>query len=313
MSEKKSMSWLSNKALEEVAVATELQVDKRSSVIFGKRQGYDVCLRIVDNSYKSLLTFSVSHNNEFPAQDEFNRLLKEQNILADYNISQFGISFIIKPGLTKRKSIEKIVEAIIIVINFLQINNYKNCCESCGKKEDVSTYVLNGNEAIVCSECYTNIIGTFTEQENKKNENILAGVVGALLGSIVGVISIVIFGQLGYIASISGLLLAICTLKGYEFFGGKLSHVGILVSSIIMLVMTYVGLRLDYAISIMVYYEIDIFSAFKGVSEPIISMSSFIGNLILLYLFVSLGAVPTIRRAIHFEKNKNVIYQMGGK
>ena len=42
--------------------------------------------------------------------------------------------------------------------------------------------------------------------------------------------------------------MAICTLKGYEFLGGKLSTKGIVASIVLMLVMTYVGNQLEWAI-----------------------------------------------------------------
>ena len=44
--------------------------------------------------------------------------------------------------------------------------------------------------------------------------------------------------------------MAVCTLKGYEIGSGKLSKRGIVISVILMLVMTYVGDRLDWAIMI---------------------------------------------------------------
>ena len=51
--------------------------------------------------------------------------------------------------------------------------------------------------------------------EVKKRENVLAGIVGAFLGSLIGVACIVIVGQMGYVASICGLVMAVCSLKGY--------------------------------------------------------------------------------------------------
>ena len=41
-----------------------------------------------------------------------------------------------------------------------------------------------------------------------KPENVLAGVVGALLGCLLGVGCIVLLGQLGYVAALSGIVLA---------------------------------------------------------------------------------------------------------
>ena len=57
----------------------------------------------------------------------------------------------------------------------------------------------------------------------EKKENVITGIVGALIGAAIGGASIVLLTQLGFIASISGLILAVCTLKGYELLGGKLS------------------------------------------------------------------------------------------
>ena len=62
--------------------------------------------------------------------------------------------------------------------------------------------------------------------EQKKRENVPAGIVGAFLGSLIGVACAVLIGQLGYVASVSGLVMAVCALKGYELLGGSLTKKG---------------------------------------------------------------------------------------
>ena len=52
--------------------------------------------------------------------------------------------------------------------------------------------------------------------EVKAPENMVLGILGAIVGALIGGASIIGLSQLGYIASISGLILAFCTLKGYE-------------------------------------------------------------------------------------------------
>lgn len=307
------ISRLSNKRLEELALKTELNVDEKSGIIFGKRQGYDICLRVMDNTYKALLSFSVSINNKLPQQDEFIKLTKENKYLASCNITDYGVVFIINPGLTKGKCIEAIVNSINIVLQFLQLNGYDNCCETCGKKDDISAHLLNGVEVISCPNCFNN--NTYStemqEEENKKSENIIAGIVGALIGAVVGVISIVIFGQLGYVASVSGFIMAICTLKGYELLGKRLGNLGIFISSIIILIMIYFGCKLDWSISIMSYYKVDIFTAFRAVADSdVINMSAFKENLVMLYLFAIIGAVPTILKAIRSQKHRKITHKM---
>ena len=86
----------------------------------------------------------------------------------------------------------------------------------------------------------------------------IGGIVGALVGSLLGVACIVILSQLGYVAALSGVVMAVCTLKGYEIGSGKLSKRGIVISVILMLVMTYVGDRLDWAITVS-YTHLDVY------------------------------------------------------
>lgn len=102
---------------------------------------------------------------------------------------------------------------------------------------------MAGAPSLLCDSCYRQLGANQEQQEAaKKPENAVAGTVGALLGSIFGVGCIVLLGQLGYVAALSGIVMAVCALKGYELLGGKLSTKGIVIGCVLMLVMTYVGL-----------------------------------------------------------------------
>ena len=109
------------------------------------------------------------------------------------------------------------------------------------------------------------------------------------------------------VAALSGVVMAVCTLKGYEIGSGKLSKRGIVISVILMLVMTYVGDRLDWAIMIARELEVDIATGYRYfpllLSEDIIDFGSYAANLVLVYAFLLLGAIPTIRNA---NKGKKV-------
>lgn len=52
----------------------------------------------------------------------------------------------------------------------------------------------------------------------QEQENTLAGVVGALLFSLVGGVLWFVLYQIGYLAAVSGLIGVICAVKGYTFF-----------------------------------------------------------------------------------------------
>lgn len=70
--------------------------------------------------------------------------------------------------------------------------------------------------------------------ENKtleQNENLMAGIVGAFLFSLAGGAVYFLLYMVGYIAAISGLIGAVCAIKGYAVFGKKESVKGILIAS----------------------------------------------------------------------------------
>ena len=101
--------------------------------------------------------------------------------------------------------------------------------------------------------------------------------------------------------------MAVCTLKGYEMLGRKLSKKGIIISCILMIVMTYAGDRLDWAIVVARELAWDVFTSYQAIpwllQEYIIEPSVYWGNLAMVYVFLLLGAVPTI---ISTLKNKKI-------
>lgn len=135
-------------------------------------------------------------------------------------------------------------------------------------------------------------------EQKQKRENVVAGIVGAFLGSLIGVACTVVIGQMGYVASISGLVMAVCALKGYEMLGGTLSKKGAAVSSVLILAMTYFAHRLTWAIAIVSELKWGILEAYRAIpyllERNMLEETAYWGDLAMLYLFTLLGAVPTI-------------------
>jgi len=136
----------------------------------------------------------------------------------------------------------------------------------------------------------------------EKPENVVAGTVGALIGALLGGVAIILLGQLGYVASISGVILAICSLKGYELLGGKLSPKGIIISIVLMLIIPAVSYFLNIAISVVREYPgtalsdalTFVIELTKADSEM---QSAVIKELLMLYGFTALGAVSLVINA----------------
>lgn len=139
-------------------------------------------------------------------------------------------------------------------------------------------------------------------EQKPKRENTAAGTLGALLGALAGFVCIVLMGRLNIAASIFGLVLAVCALKGYERLAGTLSKKGAVISCAVILFMTYLAHHLDITVGIVQELGMSFPDAFASVPKllrlDILNGSVFWGNLAWLYLFVILGAFPMLRRCM---------------
>ena len=132
----------------------------------------------------------------------------------------------------------------------------------------------------------------------EKKENIFTGIIGAVIGAVIGGASIVLLNQLGYVASICGLILAVCTIKGYELLGGKRSATGIIISIALMLITPYIADRISWALAIVRDLGYDFATAFQNVHlviEMAEMQADYFKDLGMVYLFTALGAFGTLR------------------
>lgn len=146
----------------------------------------------------------------------------------------------------------------------------------------------------------------------QKPENVVAGIVGALLGALIGAAAIILLSMAGYVASISGLILAVCTFKGYELLGGRLTTKGIIISLILILVTPFLADTIGWGIVIYQefsgYYDITFADAIAAIGpfieEGAIEKSDYISNLVMLYGFTILGAFSSVWSHLKGNKKK---------
>lgn len=136
------------------------------------------------------------------------------------------------------------------------------------------------------------------------------GDIGAVLGSVIGVLIMVIFYELGFVASLSGLAMGVCAFMGYEFMAGEINTHGIIHVVVIIILMVYFTMVLCWAIDLHKAYgslfSPGIFGCIREVFDTIRSdrtfRAAFFIELIQQYAFVAVGAVPVI---IHAAKKRN--------
>lgn len=314
----------------QLAASVGMRYDSENNVIYGQKEGFDLVIYAADHQVPYALTIHTAAKTPTGAgflKDDFKELSKRSDAIGvggqeGNNIKVPVVGYINQKKLRDNLT-AKLTEAMNGLIAFLKEKGCTPCCSVCDRAEEVAAFVSGSDYLHLCPDCETKMRGSsaLAEQEKaKKKENVVGGIVGAVLGSLVGVLCIVLLSQLGYVAALSGVVMAVGVLLGYELLGGRMTKKGIVISIIVMLAMTYVGDRLDWAIRMMrdggfgdLGYNV--FECYRAVSRAlkagIIEKGAYIGNLVLLYMFLLLGAVPTIINRVKEKKTEGRMAKIG--
>ena len=134
------------------------------------------------------------------------------------------------------------------------------------------------------------------------SENMALGIVGALGGALLGGASIVLLSMMGYMASISGVILAFCTLKGYELLAKGISKKGIAICIVLMVLTPFIADWICWALVFVEAWEVTFSEAFMVapllLEDGTIAMGDYLKDLGMLYLFVVLGGFCFVRDAL---------------
>jgi hypothetical protein len=309
------------KAYRNLANQVGLSLDENSGTIYGNKSGYNVCVEQVPNLKVFSITVSIKRDDRKPEHSEMNEIVaSNKKLLNRCEVTHHKVRFQTQlgAGINLNNAIAKAADGLREVISALQLRGFENSCQFCGSTEGVESYCIGSAPAHMCSSCYHDYCESNEDNlqtEAMKKENLIGGIAGAFLGTLLGAVCIVLLGQLGYVASLSGLVMGVCALKGYELLGSKLSIKGIIISSLLIIAMVYVSQNADYAISVAKAYEVDVISAFRAIpdllKEGYIESSPYYTNLAMLYAFTALGAIPTISNVLKNKRKANVIYRLG--
>ncbi len=157
--------------------------------------------------------------------------------------------------------------------------------------------------------------------ENKDElvqENVLAGIVGAFLFALAGGVLWFVLYLVGFLASISGLVAAVCAIKGYSVFAKKESTKGIIIAVVIallvMVIAWYCGLAYDIVQAYKMWFEageidytINFFDAIRNahifLADPEIGIGYFV-DLAITILLCAVGAGSYVVNKVKTAKAK---------
>ncbi|MCI8639161.1 MAG: hypothetical protein HFG41_08475 [Coprococcus sp.] len=193
------------------------------------------------------------------------------------------------------------------ILDYLSQHNYISGCDKCGNaSETLNCCEIDGGYHFQCRNC-TNALPNYTQtvkiDTKPAKSNFIAGLVGALLGSLIGCAAWVLIYKLGYIAGIAGAITAICAMKGYELLGGRLDKKGVVGSVVIMLIMIYVSNKVawtwdaydslkDYGWSFA-----EIFQELNYIIEESDLMGGYITDLVIGYILTIVASFKSIAAA----------------
>lgn len=303
------------------ATSANLKLDNASGTLFGNYKGFNVMLFPLFNLRTFQISVAVKRQGVSPSLPEMQQIAAmSKKFLGACAVNGYRVDFNVKPsGLSIKSTVNNnLLHALEAVAANLSRLGYENCCQVCGQTDNVGTYFAYNCTARLCDSCHQTYIernDAVKQEKSKKAENIVGGIIGALLGSLIGAAAIILISQLGYIAAISGVIMGVCALKGYELLGGKLSKAGIIISSLIMIVMVFLSNQLDWAIILHNEYPAyGIFEAFKMMNYLLlndgIDLSVYIPQLFLLYIFTLVGAAPTVSTAMRKQNMPDILYRM---
>ena len=308
---------------QEVAMATGLRYDEANNLFHGVRDGFDFIAYPYDESRPFAIVLHTAAKSadgsvlDKKAIKEFQKSSKSIGYLGQKNMD-----IRVTVQATAKNLKDAMNECLTATTAFLRANSYSPCCDLCGQQVETVALKMSGEYYHMCPDCEMKMrsdTAMKAQQTAQKKENIIGGIVGALLGSLLGALSVLILSQLGYVAALSGVIMAVCVLKGYEMLGGKLTKKAVVISVIIMILMTYFADRVDWAFILLrdgggAEAGYNIFECYRLIPEAlyreIIDIGSYIANLLILYLFVALGAVPTIRGKLKEKKEEGIIVRL---
>lgn len=275
--------------------------------ISGTCRGFYVTVNTTENG---MFSFQISAHSENDPGNAVLRSFVESRKSATEQIQSVcvndnSVTVVSTRTFLAKKIPEHLNEAIMPIIDYLANNRYVSGCMQCGTQySQVDCYNINGAHSYLCSDCAGKIEGALFDRKQdilSKKSNLIQGVVGALLGSLIGCVVYFLIWQIGYVAAIAGLITAVCTFKGYEMFGGVIDKKGAFACIIVILFSVFFANQLVWAYeaySVLKEYDVSFFDCFRAVKD-IVSESSeltgqYYGNLVMAYLMTALGSYRSI-------------------
>lgn len=294
-----------------LAVLMGFSFDKKSKILYGQKDGFSMIINAPNYKEPYRLDVNVSARpsaNGLSSQEIWQ--FKTENPGTDLGQNHNQMLMALGKEDNQQQLYQKLQKSINALISFLRMKGYEPCCASCGQNVETSVYSVGASYGkgyiSMCSACVSKAKTNIAYENFLKHENILGGIAGALLGSVIGAALILLLAQLGRVSVLLGWVMSIFTFKGYTLLGRKMTKKGMVLCTLIVLDMTYIINRMDWAILASTQLGVSIFTAFQAVPfllrEGAIEFSTFTFNFLMLLICTIGGAIVEIYAALNNGK-----------
>lgn len=290
-----------NVVLSNLAREHQLKEDTKHNVVTGTQNGYTFVLSERENKEIAVL-FSVKSN--YDRKEELTSALKEvQNKIPELIFYTYaGTKVKINLNIKKAQDSEKLYQVIQEVSQSLQSLDFQNCCQLCEMQGTVLPASIKGEAGIFCDNCFNR------ELQNAQNTsgNVGLGIIGAFLGSLIGVIIWILIYQFNIIAGIAGYFMFYFAFKGYQLLGKKKDKKGVIISLLISIVMLLVAEGLGITIAFIREFNVSFSEAVQLINvvmQDSEGLMAIIRDVILGYVLMIAASYSSIKQT--FKESKN--------
>jgi hypothetical protein len=289
-----------NLKLNTLAKALNMTADVKKQLVFGNYRGYSMYIKVSDYGYCFNYSINILLSPKNP--DNMDNTIKALDTLRSENPTITKASYadnklIITILSTDKKvnSYQFIFSVLNEVVEYANANELVKCCEKCGNYASFSNleFVSTNNNSISfrCTSCKADTKPIVVEAKS----NIPLGIIGALIGSIPGVIILLLTFPLEgidtKILSLIGGLMVFGVFKGYDYFGRVLDTNGKMICFLLSLAISFLSQYFRALIALKVSEELT-FSEIMDVIRftPLIANELLVPCLI-VYLISVIGSI----------------------
>lgn len=248
--------------VEKAAVSLGISFDKKKTVGYGQYGGFTILIKpCQSNTRGNTVSVILCAQKDGHAADS--GVISSMGIPdgVKYSVDGYIHVFDAKVTFKAEQVIEKLVDIVKKSTSALTNAGYVNCNIK-GEEGQTDVYLFKDNYVFITPSDAAQITSELNSAKidyEETAENKLLGIIGALAGSLAGVLVILILGRLGRVSVLGGFVMGIVSIWGYKKLGHKLSTAGAVICTVIAVIMSYLAFRIDAAI--------DLLNIFKDVED----------------------------------------------